>query len=252
LPKKLKKAFPTKQVLSLFPENNVTLDLKLWWSPDYAISEEFVCDRMGKLNDYCDEITLDDDIVSSVYFLEFIGVIDPSYSALPSAPKESSYFPRHQMHIDHFGTIAEPGDILLYYTPGLLPSAYRTLIRSPWDHVAIVVNNPSGQEYTDQRRLRLLEATIEGVHMYPLVSRLKLWKQSYPNMKIAFRKLNGLRRTGEFIRKMDSFVLRNEGAMYSLGGYLKRTSIASDSGTSSVSNLTISGLVNVFVVREEV
>lgn len=182
---------------------------------DQVRMNEFIAKRIDILNAYFAELATNPEIASSYSFMAFLGAVED----LRSMAKFD--FPSKTIHVNRLGEFANAGDIVLFHTPGILSSAYRAIIGSPWDHVGIIVYNTVNPHSTnDHRKFRILEATIDGVHSYPLNLRLKLWKDSYPGMRIAIRRLN-VERNSIFEERLNRFVEKNVGLPYSISPFIK-------------------------------
>lgn len=86
------------------------------------------------------------------------------------------------MHLSKIGDVAGVGDVVLFKCNTTLSQLQRKVTRSEWDHVGVVVRpDPSNVLY-------LLEATGEGVSMYPLEVRLRSYSFEFAKY-MALRKL---------------------------------------------------------------
>lgn len=212
----LKRQFRKRKVPK-FPEPSMSEEFRGFFKKK-SLQKDFINKRIKGLDRFIRNILEDTRLASSMPFLEFIGALE-DHSRKDNASWD---YPKRKMHVDDYLKVADAGDVILFKTPGMVSSAYRSLVGSRWDHVAMVVYNyRSDYEFDDYRRLRLLEATVDGVHLYPLASRLYIWANSYHNIEIAARKLN-CSRDEEFKQKMNDFTQKTVGKNYSLSGFFSK------------------------------
>eukprot|EP00471_Norrisiella_sphaerica_P006890 CAMPEP_0184484586 /NCGR_PEP_ID=MMETSP0113_2-20130426/6286_1 /TAXON_ID=91329 /ORGANISM="Norrisiella sphaerica, Strain BC52" /LENGTH=565 /DNA_ID=CAMNT_0026865635 /DNA_START=338 /DNA_END=2035 /DNA_ORIENTATION=- len=134
------------------------------------MQEAFLEQRRKGLELYLREVIRSQKATSNVPLMEFLGF-------LSDHSKESK---RKRIQADMIRKIARPGDIVLMRTQGTLPALQRTFLSSQYDHVGVVITKyvSSFSNVEGTGALYLLESTNEGVHAYPLKSRLRAWHLS--------------------------------------------------------------------------
>lgn len=90
----------------------------------------------------------------------------------------------------------------------MLSQMQRRVTRAEWDHVGVVVQAEGKQE------LLLLEATGEGVSLYPLGARLRSYSYEFARY-ICLRRLQ-TERSPDMLRALSRFAERTDGAPYKL------------------------------------
>ncbi|CAN0274170.1 unnamed protein product, partial [Ectocarpus sp. 13 AM-2016] len=104
---------------------------------------------------------------------------------------------------------AHGGDVVLFRCRGMLSRLQRWVLRTQWDHVGVVVSGgPSG-------RLELLESTHGGVHLYPLVERVRAYHDQNFASRVAFRRLR-CPRPAESRARLEEFSRQVEGKTYGI------------------------------------
>ncbi|CAN0555341.1 unnamed protein product, partial [Ectocarpus sp. 12 AP-2014] len=100
---------------------------------------------------------------------------------------------------------AHGGDVVLFRCRGMLSRLQRWVLRTQWDHVGVVgiCGGPSG-------RLELLESTHGGVHLYPLVERVRAYHDQGFASRVAFRRLR-CPRPAESRARLEEFSRQVEG-----------------------------------------
>ena len=97
------------------------------------------------------------------------------------------------------------GDILLVSSSAIITHGVKLATSSQWDHVAMIVSLRG-----KPNRLRLFEATMEGVECYALDDALRVYKESN---KIAIRRLRTVR-TKQMMKGLHDFVDEVKGRPY--------------------------------------
>ncbi|CAN0043706.1 unnamed protein product, partial [Ectocarpus sp. 4 AP-2014] len=111
--------------------------------------------------------------------------------------------------VDALEQEAHGGDVVLFRCRGMLSRLQRWVLRTQWDHVGVVVSGgPSG-------RLKLLESTHGGVHLYPLVERVRAYHDQGFASRVAFRRLR-CPRPAESRARLEEFSRRVEGKTYGI------------------------------------
>ncbi|CAN0474255.1 unnamed protein product [Ectocarpus sp. 8 AP-2014] len=91
----------------------------------------------------------------------------------------------------------------------MLSRLQRWVLRTQWDHVGVVVSGgPSG-------RLELLESTHGGVHLYPLVERVRAYHDQGFASRVAFRRLR-CPHPAESRARLEEFSRQVEGKTYGI------------------------------------
>ncbi|CAB1097094.1 unnamed protein product [Ectocarpus sp. CCAP 1310/34] len=104
---------------------------------------------------------------------------------------------------------AHGGDVVLFRCRGMLSRLQRWVLRTQWDHVGVVVcGGPSA-------RLELLESTHGGVHLYPLVERVRAYHDQGFASTVAFRRLR-CPRPAESRARLEVFSRQVEGKTYGI------------------------------------
>ncbi|KAG7388057.1 WD repeat-containing protein 19 [Phytophthora pseudosyringae] len=130
------------------------------------------------LENYLKGVFMIDILQDSVPLLVFLGVLSTSYVdhvALRS-------YRRQILHLQVLEFYTRPGDLILFNGRAKASVFQRSMTRSEWDHVALVV--PAGEG----GGLQLLEATGDGVTLTPLTTRLLAYSTSHVRY-LALRKL---------------------------------------------------------------
>eukprot|EP00475_Leptophrys_vorax_P040903 TRINITY_DN766_c0_g1_i1.p1 TRINITY_DN766_c0_g1~~TRINITY_DN766_c0_g1_i1.p1 ORF type:complete len:839 (-),score=187.91 TRINITY_DN766_c0_g1_i1:50-2566(-) len=196
LHKQLKKDEETTKRFIEVPRFKKTFedDVKTALSKSYRVDEAFLRRRSEDLKDYVNKLTSDDALIMHPVVKKFLDP-NPVLQQIPLA---------------QIVEICEPGDVVLFRTPGLVTASYRAIIDGEWDHIGIIV------PYANSKKGRLwgiLEATKEGVEVYSLKSRIRNWNRFFPGIKFGFRKLN-FARNEEFVENIASFVKTVQGKTY--------------------------------------
>ena len=87
------------------------------------------------------------------------------------------------VHISKIEALVKTGDIVLFKSKNSLSGLQRVATGTNWDHIGMVVRRT-------ESLYDIIEATGDGVQMYPLVNRLEIYNQSLMS-EIAIRQLSG-------------------------------------------------------------
>jgi PH domain/C2 domain/PX domain/Permuted papain-like amidase enzyme, YaeF/YiiX, C92 family len=98
-----------------------------------------------------------------------------------------------------------PGDLILVSSPATVTHAVKLATSSQWDHIAMVTAAPG-----KRHRLRLYEATMEGIHEYALDYALAVYHSS---SKIAVRRLQ-VEPTADMLASLQAFIGDMRGRPY--------------------------------------
>jgi hypothetical protein len=137
------------------------------------------------------------------HVLSFLGVVN-------SARHESTQIgdvPRSVIHVSKVRQELRWGDVVLFKCSNAFSELQRTVTRAEWDHVGLVVKSTYG------RNLDLLEATGEGVTVYPLIGRLRAYSFNGFTKYMAVRRLQ-MERSIEVFQLMAEFVNKVDGKPY--------------------------------------
>ena len=145
---------PLPPRLPLLPKSDKRLTL------EQARETEFLERRRVKLERMLQQLLSLPACCDNVPILSWLGVLSTTRHEVVDSPV---------VHLSKVGDFCRPGDVILFSCKGVLQGLQRTVTRSSWDHVGIVVNDPAS------RQLHLLEVNGDGVGCYPLVWRLKCY-----------------------------------------------------------------------------
>jgi hypothetical protein len=112
------------------------------------------------------------------------------------------------VHVSQISEMVSVGDVILFKCGHMNGKLQRGLTGSKWDHVGIVVRSAGAPGF------QLLEASAEGVHLWPLKQRLHAYSLELAE-RIAIRRLLG-HRTEEMLDSLNAFVDSVEGKPYEL------------------------------------
>ncbi|ETP41783.1 hypothetical protein F442_11202 [Phytophthora nicotianae P10297] len=127
-----------------------------------ATEPSFLFQRRLMLENYLKGMFMVGALQDSVPLLVFLGVLSTTYFDHVALRSYRSQI----LHLQVLEFYTRPGDLILFNGRAKVSVLQRSITRSEWDHVAIVVP-PSEGEY-----LQLLEATGDGVTLTPLTARL--------------------------------------------------------------------------------
>lgn len=168
-------------------------------------SQKVLEERRDELHAYLQSVLEISDVVSSLHFLKFIGILNDN-----SLENEAGALKRQVFHIDKAMKLFEAGDIILFRSDFALSALQRSVTFSDYDHAAIVVRFASKDRTPSS--LYLLEATGEGVHTYDLRRRLFAWNDVKASM--VFRKLIVPEHESDHIVKLVGFRQTVDGLQY--------------------------------------
>jgi len=172
------------------------------------MTEVFLDERRNLLDIYLNKLVQTHNVCTHVAVMEFLGF-------LSDHSKEAK---RPRIQASTVLQVAKAGDIVLFRTQGTLPAIQRTVLSSEYDHVAIVVSKNISQACRSLNygsSLYLLESTNEGVHTYPLKSRLRAWHLSGAYIvirRLIYEKMS----KGKIEKALQDFTSDAEGKSYGL------------------------------------
>ncbi|OQS05401.1 ribonuclease H2 subunit A [Thraustotheca clavata] len=143
------------------------------------VDEDFVQDRKVALNDYLQRIVSMPDVIESVSFLSFVGALSTTWFE----HNRLSGVARDTIHIRILNHVVDAGDIILFRSKNAVSSVQRTITGAEWDHVGMIIEVPNSRQ-----RYQILEATGDGVTLYPLIPRLLAYFPCFTSY-MALRKL---------------------------------------------------------------
>lgn len=109
--------------------------------------------------------------------------------------------------LDHVLQEALSGDVILF-SQSNLASSWKCLTRSEWNHVAIVVETPSGIKY-------LVEAVAPSVIAWRLTEAIDYWMSSVASTeRVVWRRLEGVHRNNQLTQAMFDFSMKMQGRSY--------------------------------------
>mmetsp|Transcript_4900 Transcript_4900/g.7259 ORF Transcript_4900/g.7259 Transcript_4900/m.7259 type:complete len:541 (+) Transcript_4900:12-1634(+) len=166
----------------------------------------FLEERRKALDVYLKSLTTIPEASTNHNLLEFLGFL-----------RDRSQKKAQRVDSSALIKMVKPGDLVLFRTQGTLPALQRTVLSSEYDHVGILVQKEvskvTAQLYGCD--LFLLESTNEGVHTYPMLSRMRAWDHS--GATIVIRRLSIESTTPEKIASsLKSFTKSVEGKNYSI------------------------------------
>lgn len=173
------------------------------------MTEKFLEERRLGLGTYLSGMLSRIRPATSVPIMEFLGL-------LTDHSKESK---RPRVQADVICKMVKPGDLILFRTQGTLPALQRTVLSSEYDHVGVVVSkqmSAMSKKYHHSAGLFLLESTNEGVHTYPLMTRVRAWHLSGAVMVVRQLRLPKEFSKTETERKLQHFTQEEEGKGYGL------------------------------------
>jgi len=168
----------------------------------------FLVNRRQALDKYFRKLMEIPAATGNAKVMEFLGMLSD----------HSSESKRKRLQADLVCRIVKPGDIVLFRTQGTLPALQRTVLNTEYDHVGIVITkhiSRFSRHFDAAAALFLLESTNEGVHAYPLRSRLRAWHLSGAIMVVR-RLKHGTLSSGEVAEVLQDFAGTAEGKGYGL------------------------------------
>ena len=173
------------------------------------LEDKFLEERRVALQRYLQQVMAIPGMMNNVSLMEFLGM-------LADHSKESKK--RKHLQADTICKVSKPGDLILFRTQGTLPAMQRMALSSAYDHVGIIVSkrmSSISRRFHGSSGLFLLESTNEGVHSYPLKTRLRAWHLSGATM--ALRKLDAPSMKQSTVeKKLQDFTGDEEGKRYGL------------------------------------
>jgi len=174
------------------PEGEVPpLPLKYISNKFISMSDTVVQYRRRELQVFVDRLMVHNKLEANHHILRFLGLMN-------NAPKRSAEDgdlpPRSTIHISKLQGTVRWGDIILFKCKNSMSSLQRTITGSDWDHIGVVVSKGGGPGSTGVHasaapyynnynisELYLMESTIQGVTVFPLIPRLN----AYHNTKVS-------------------------------------------------------------------
>ncbi|KDO26805.1 hypothetical protein SPRG_08095 [Saprolegnia parasitica CBS 223.65] len=148
------------------------------WLP--SVDEAFVSERQIALESFLRQLLPMPGVMESPRFLSFLGAV----STTSLEHERASGIPRDVVHLRILHRFVSVGDLVLFRSKNPMSGVQRSVTGAEWDHVGIVVDAP-----TSRHRLMLLEATGDGVTIFPLVPRILAYTSCFTTY-MALRKLS--------------------------------------------------------------
>ncbi|OQR89379.1 ribonuclease H2 subunit A [Achlya hypogyna] len=181
------------------------------WLP--SVDEAFVLERQAALETYLRQLLPMPGVMESPKFLSFLGALSTTWFE----HERLTGVPRDVVHVRILHRFVSVGDILLFRSKNSMSGVQRSMTGAEWDHVGMVI--------ALQNKWMLLEATGDGVTIFPLVPRILAYTSCFTNY-IALRKLQlppAVDRD-EFTDKLAAFASQVDGKPYvmTLGKLVKQ------------------------------
>ncbi|EQC25177.1 hypothetical protein SDRG_16950 [Saprolegnia diclina VS20] len=148
------------------------------WLP--SVDEAFVLERQLALESFLRQLLPMPGVMESPRFLSFLGAV----STTSLEHERASGIPRDVVHLRILHRFVAVGDLVLFRSKNSMSGVQRSVTGAEWDHVGIVVEVPHSRH-----RLMLLEATGDGVTIFPLVPRILAYTSCFTKY-MALRKLS--------------------------------------------------------------
>jgi hypothetical protein len=170
-----------------------------------SMSAYTVDKRRIKLGKYLNSLILIEQAMSNRLILSFLGMLNTSRFDVVTSQGNS----RNIIHLSKVKTEAKWGDVILFKCANTLSHLQRTVTRSEFDHVGIVVRS-----IKNPGQLDLLESTGDGVTTFSLVGRLKAYHHHNFVEYMCIRQLKDFNRSGSILKAVDEFVTEVVGLPY--------------------------------------
>jgi hypothetical protein len=161
--------------------------------------------RRIKLGKYLNQLICLEQAMSNRLILSFLGMLNTARFDVVSAQGN----PRNIVHLSKIKTIAKWGDVILFKCANTMSHLQRTVTRSEFDHVGIVVKS-----IKNPGQLDILESTGDGVTTFSLTGRLKAYHHHNFVEYMCIRQLQDFNRSPEMMRAVDDFVEQVVGLPY--------------------------------------
>jgi hypothetical protein len=170
-----------KKLLGAYSEDKtVSLGRPLPRLPSKTIQKSFglnfVDRRRRLLIDYLNKLLSHPWASSRPEVLAFLGFMSEHAA-------QSSAVNNKVIHISKVRDFVQTGDVILFQSRNSLSGFQRAITFSDWDHAAVVIRR-------NETVIDILEATGDGVQIYPLVNRLLVYSEHITS-KIVIRSLTG-------------------------------------------------------------
>ncbi|OWZ19587.1 Ribonuclease H2 [Phytophthora megakarya] len=173
------------------------------------VDGEFINSRKQQLEAFLKQLLLHPIVSTDVLLMSFLGVVSISRDPELGSSKKTV------VHVTSLHESVRCGDIILFSCRFGASRLQRKFTGSKYDHVGIVVPGES------RFLLRIMEATSEGIQVYPLKPRLMAYAREVSNT-IVVRKIQ-TERTRQLLEVLMEFVRRVDGNPYSILGILRST-----------------------------
>jgi hypothetical protein len=117
------------------------------------LDEKYLCARKTALSQFLNVCTSIPDIICSPIFMTFVGALETTRAEL-----HRNHLPSRQLDIERACSLMRSGDVILIRSRGALSKLQRTVLVANYDHVAVVIRNPTTS--TGSNGLFLLESTV--------------------------------------------------------------------------------------------
>jgi len=170
-----------------------------------SMSAYTVDKRRIKLGKYLNSLILIEQAMSNRLILSFLGMLNTSRFDVVTSQGVS----RNIIHLSKVRTEAKWGDVILFKCANTLSHLQRTVTRSEFDHVGIVVKSVKNPGQLD-----LLESTGDGVTTFSLTGRLKAYHHHNFVEYMCIRQLKEFHRNEAVLRAVDELVQEVVGLPY--------------------------------------
>ncbi|OQS05583.1 ribonuclease H2 subunit A [Thraustotheca clavata] len=189
----------------------------------------FVAKRQLHLQAYLEEVVALPGLDQSIHLMTFLGgnikITSKTHDILVLSTARNAEVDRSVLHVSAVHSCLRFGDIIMFKTRFGASKVQRKITGSRYDHAAIVVPGSTPP------LLSILEATGEGIQVYPLKLRLQAYSREVSNAIVA-RRIEAPRNSTS-LAKMQEFVLGVEGNAYSIFGILNRSKVEKEEKTSN-------------------
>lgn len=162
--------------------------------------------RRIKLGKYMNQLICLEQAMSNHLILSFLGMLNTSRFDAVCAKKGN---PRNIIHLSKMRSEAKVGDVILFKCANTMSHLQRTVTRSEFDHVGVVVKS-----LKTPGQLDILESTGDGVTSFSLTGRLRAYHHHDFVEYMCIRQLKDFNRTPELMKLLNDFVEEVVGLPY--------------------------------------
>lgn len=173
--------------------------------PSKSMTTYTVDKRRIKLGRYLNGLICLDQAMSNRLILSFLGMLNTSRFDVINAKGNA----RNIIHLSKVKSEAKWGDIILFKCANTMSHLQRTVTRSEFDHVGIVVRS-----LKNPGQLDILESTGDGVTSFSLTGRLRAYHHHNFVEYMCIRQLKDFERSSAMARALDEFVEQVVGLPY--------------------------------------